>query len=206
MKNIVGEEFKSNSHKVKAEKAMEKAPDKKVEQITKGKVKTKKKSGATKFADVFITEDISNVKDYIIYDVLLPAAKKTISEIVSNGIDMILYGETKSRKSKGSKVSYSKYYDDREDDYRRSNRRSRVIGYDYEDVILETRREAEEVLNRMEDLIDSYGVVSVADLYDLVGISGNYTDNKYGWMNLRSAGIERTRDGYMLLLPKVKPL
>ena len=90
--------------------------------------------------------------------------------------------------------------------HRRSNRRSRVLGYDYEDVILETRREAEEVLNRMEDLIDSYGVVSVADLYDLVGISGNYTDNKYGWMNLRSAGIERTRDGYMLLLPKVKPL
>ena len=206
MKNIVGEEFKSNSHKVKAEKAMEKAPDKKVEQVTKGKVKTKKKSGATKFADVFITEDISNVKDYIIYDVLLPAAKKTISEIVSNGIDMILYGETKSHKSRGSKVSYSKYYDDRDDDYRRSSRRSRVIGYDYEDVILETRREAEEVLNRMEDLIDSYGVVSVADLYDLVGISGNYTDNKYGWMNLRSAGIERTRDGYMLLLPKVKPL
>ena len=35
MKNIVGEEFKSNSHKVKAEKAAEKLPDKKVEQITK---------------------------------------------------------------------------------------------------------------------------------------------------------------------------
>ena len=203
MKNIIGEEFKSNSHKSKEEPKRE---EKKIEKVATGKVKTKKKSGATKFADVFITEDIGNVKDYIIYDVLLPAAKKTISEIVSNGIDMILYGETKSHKSRGSKVSYSKYYDDRDDDYRRSSRRSRVIGYDYEDVILETRREAEEVLNRMEDLIDSYGVVSVADLYDLVGISGNYTDNKYGWMNLRSAGIERTRDGYMLLLPKVKPL
>lgn len=203
MKNIIGEEFKSNSHKSKEELKRE---EKKIEKVATGKVKTKKKSGATKFADVFITEDIGNVKDYIIYDVLLPAAKKTISEIVSNGVDMILYGETKSRKSKGSKVSYSKYYDDRDDDYRRSSRRSRVLGYDYEDVILETRREAEEVLNRMEDLIDSYGVVSVADLYDLVGISGNYTDNKYGWMNLRSAGIERTRDGYMLLLPKVKPL
>ena len=199
MKNIIGEDYKSNSHKSKEEPKRE---EKKIEKVATGKVKTKKKSGATKFADVFITEDIGNVKDYIIYDVLLPAAKKTISEIVSNGIDMILYGETKSRKSKGSKVSYN----DRDDDYRRSSRRSRVLGYDYEDVILETRREAEEVLNRMEDLIDSYGVVSVADLYDLVGISGNYTDNKYGWMNLRSAGIERTRDGYMLLLPKVKPL
>ena len=136
----------------------------------------------------------------------LPAAKKTLSEIVSNGIDMLLYGETKSKsKSRGSKVSYSKYYDDREDDYRRSSRR-RAVGYDYEDVILESRREAEEVLNRMEDLIDSYGVVSVADLYDLVGISGKYTDNKYGWTNLRDADIERTRDGYLLVFPRVKPL
>ena len=197
-------EYKPNSHKVKAEAKKE---DKKIEKVATGKVRTKKKTGANKFADVFITEDISNVKDYIIYDVLLPAAKKTISEIVSNGIDMMLYGETRSKsKSRGSKVSYSKYYEDRDDDYRRSSRRSRVLGYDYEDVILESRREAEEVLNRMEDLIDTYGVVSVADLYDLVGISGNYTDNKYGWTNLRTAGIERTRDGYLIVLPKVKPL
>ena len=197
----MADEYKSNSHKSK-----EVDERKKVGKVVKGKVKTKKKSGANKVADVFITEDISNVKDYIIYDVLLPAAKKTISEIVSNGIDMILYGETKSKsRSRGSKVSYSKYYEDRDDDYRRTSRR-RAVGYDYEDVILESRREAEEVLNRMEDLIDTYGVVSVADLYDLVGISGNYTDNKYGWTNLRSAGVERTRDGYLIYLPKVKPL
>lgn len=203
MKNVIGEEYKSNSHKSKSDVRKE---DKKIEKVATGKVKTKKKSGANKLSEVFVTEDISSVKDYILYDVLLPAAKKTLSEIVSNGIDMLLYGETKSKsKSRGSKVSYSKYYDDREDDYRRSSRR-RAVGYDYEDVILESRREAEEVLNRMEDLIDSYGVVSVADLYDLVGISGKYTDNKYGWTNLRDADIERTRDGYLLVFPRVKPL
>lgn len=203
MKNVIGEEYKSNSHKSKSDVRKE---DKKIEKVATGKVKTKKKSGANKLSEVFVTEDISSVKDYILYDVLLPAAKKTLSEIVSNGIDMLLYGETKSKnKSRGSKVSYSKYYDDREDDYRRSSRR-RAVGYDYEDVILESRREAEEVLNRMEDLIDSYGVVSVADLYDLVGVAGKYTDNKYGWTNLRDAGIERTRDGYLIVFPRVKPL
>jgi hypothetical protein len=203
MKNGIGEEYKSNSHKSKGEVRKE---DKKIEKVATGKVKTKKKSGANKLSDVFVTEDISSVKDYILYEVLLPAAKKTLSEIVSNGIDMLLYGETKSKsKSRGSKVSYSKYYDDREDDYRRSSRR-RSLGYDYEDVILESRREAEEVLNRMDDLIESYGVVSVADLYDLVGVAGKYTDNKYGWTNLRDAGIERTRDGYLIVFPRVKPL
>ena len=79
-------------------------------------------------------------------------------------------------------------------------------GYNYDDIILETRGEAEEVLERMEELIETYGIVSVADLYDLVGITGNYTDNKYGWTNIRNAEPVRVRDGYMLKLPKALPI
>ena len=59
----------------------------------------------------------------------------------------------------------------------------------------------------MNDVIETYGMVSVMDLYDLVGISGQYTDNNYGWKNLRNAEPIRTRDGeYMLKLPKAIPL
>lgn len=197
-------EYKSNSHRSKEQATV---PEKKVEKIVCNGVKTKKKN---KLADVFVTEDIRNVKDYIIMDVLIPAAKKALSDIVTNGIDMILYGETRSNKSKGSKVSYSKYYDDRDRDRYRggSYERSRTnrMGYAYDEIILESRGEAEEVLNKMDELLDVYGVVSVADLYDLVGISGNYTDNKYGWTNLRAASVQRLRDGYLLKLPKALPL
>ena len=45
-------------------------------------------------------------------------------------------------------------------------------------------------------------VDSVADLYGLVGIDSEYTDNKYGWTNLSSASIKATRDGYILDLPR----
>ena len=58
----------------------------------------------------------------------------------------------------------------------------------------------------MDELIDTYGNVSVADLYDLVGKSSEYTDNKYGWTNLRNAEPVRVRDGYMLKLPKPGPI
>ena len=58
----------------------------------------------------------------------------------------------------------------------------------------------------MDELIDTYGQVSVADLYDLVGKSCNYTDNNYGWTNLRNAEPVRVRDGYMLKMPKVGPI
>lgn len=206
-------EYKSNSHRSKeqAENKNEVVEKKKVEKVTNGTVKTKKKSEIHKWTDIFLAEDVTNVKNYIIDEVLLPAAKKAVSDIVTNGIDMLLYGETRSRsKEKGSRVSYSKYYDDR-DRYDRRDRdrdRGRRVrnGYDYDDIILETRGEAEDVLDRMDDLIDTYGIVSVADLYDLVGIQGNYTDNKYGWTNLRNADIQRLRDGYLLKLPKALPL
>lgn len=196
-------EYKGNSHRSKEVEVKEER--KKLEPIAQGKAK--KKNEIKKFADVFIAEDVTSVKNYILMDVLLPAAKKAISDIVTNGIDMILYGETRN-KSKGreSRVSYTKYYDrERDRDYDRPSRSRGRYGYDYDDIILDTRKEAEEVLDRMDDLIDNYGMVSVADLYDLVGISGNYTDNKYGWTNLRNADVQRVRDGYLLKLPKALP-
>ena len=54
----------------------------------------------------------------------------------------------------------------------------------------------------MDDLIETYGLVSVADFYDLVGVTGDYTDNKYGWTDLRNANVIRVRDGYMIKLPR----
>ena len=58
----------------------------------------------------------------------------------------------------------------------------------------------------MDELIETYGSVSVADMYDLVGISCEYTDNKYGWKNIRTAEPVHVRDGYMLKLPRALPL
>ena len=202
------EEYKSNSHRSKEEVSTKELAPKKVEQVATGK--QRKKSDVRKFTDVFVSEDMASVKDYILMEVLLPAAKKAIADAVTNGIDMLLYGEARSKnrdRDRGSRVSYTRYYErdrERERDYERGAR-TRVRGYDYDDIILDTRREAEEVLDRMQDLIDTYGMVSVADLYDLVGISGRYTDNKYGWTHLRSADVQRVRDGYLLKLPKALP-
>ena len=194
-------EYKANSHKVREEQKRENkevVERKKIEPVAQAK--TKKKSEIKKFTDVFIAEDVTSVKNYIINDVLIPAAKKAISDIVTNGIDMILYGEARgrdSRRDSGSRVSYTKYYE-RDRDRHYDRRRERRSVYDYDDIILDTRREAEDVLNRMDVQIDAYGMVSVADLYDLVGVTGNYTDNKYGWTNLRNAEVRRTRDGYLI--------
>ena len=195
------EEYKSNSHKSRAEAAKR---EHKVEKVVTGTVKTKKKGGLHKFTDVFISEDAGNVKSYIFMDVLVPAIKKAISDIVTNGIEMMLYGESGRKKSSNaSRISYRDYYKDDRQPRERGLARS---NYDFDDIILDNRGEAEDVLICMNDIIENYGLVSVADFYDLVGVTGNYTDNKYGWSDIRSANVVRVYDGYMIKLPRALPL
>lgn len=201
-------EYQPNSHKSRELKTTEPAREKKVEKVVSGAVKTRDNKGR-KFADIFISEDASNVKSYIFMDVLVPAIKKAISDIVTDGIDMILYGGSgRGSKSRGetSRVSYRSYYEDRDrrrDSYGEYGARSR---FDYDDIIYETRGEAEKVRNQMLDIIDRYGVVTVGDMYDLSGLTPPYTANNYGWVNIRTAEAVRVRDGYILKLPKASPI
>ena len=78
------EDYKSNSDKARQEQQSEK----KVEAVITGAAKTRKKGEMQKFADVFIAEDANNVKSYILMEVIVPAVKKAISDIVTTGIDI----------------------------------------------------------------------------------------------------------------------
>ena len=201
------EDYKPNSNRFK-EQQKEKEREKKVEKVVTGKVITRKKSKFSKLTDEFISEDAKNVKSYVIGEVLIPAIKKAISDIVTDGIDMILYGESRkgNKRSTADRVSYRSYYDND----RRPSRNERTpmnSGYFYDDIVLSSRGEAEDVLDRMYELMDAYRLVTVADLYDLVGITtDNYMSNKYGWTTLNNADIVRVRDGYMIKMPRAVPI
>lgn len=205
------ENYKPNSHKYKEEQKQKKEQleKKKVEKVISGKAKIKKKSEAAKLTEKIIsTEDVGNLKSYLLEDVIIPTIRNTIWDAITNSLDMILFGGTgrSRRKSLSSKVSYRDYYDEKRRGGSRSSERKRS-GYDFDDIILETRGEAEEVLERMDELIETYSFASVADLYDLVGITCDYTDNKYGWTNIRNAEPIRVRGGgYMLKMPKALPI
>jgi hypothetical protein len=203
------ENFTSNSHKSKETAQKTTQAEKKINKVVTGPVKVKKNE-IRKFTDVFISEDASNVKSYILMDVLVPAIKKAISDIVTNGIDMILYGETgRNRKSStnASKVSYRSYYE-RDNDRRRDTGSSNVrSGFDYDDLVFDYRGDAEAVLVEMENIIEQYDQVSIGDMYDIAKISTpNFNVNKYGWTNLSNAKVVRVVDGYKIKLPKAVPL
>jgi hypothetical protein len=200
--------YTPNSHKYREENKAVPAERPKMDKVVKGTVKTKKKGEMHKLKDVFISEDAANVKNYLLMDVLLPAVKNLIEDTVTNGIRMILRGETAARRDDGrrsgaSRVSYDRLYNNRDD--RRGDSRPRV-GYTYDDLSFPNRGDAEVVLSRLDEAVEAYGIVSVADMYDLAGVTPNHTDYNYGWTNLRNASVRPTRDGYIIDMPKALPI
>lgn len=199
-------EYQPNSHRSRESQTTDAPAERRVEKVVKGKVQTRENKGR-KLTDIFISEDVSNVKSYIFMDVLVPAIKKAISDIVTDGIDMVLYGGTgRSKKSSsGSKVSYRSYYDDRPD-RRESSSYSNRTRFDYDDILFDSRVEAEKVYREMQEVIERYGYCSVADMYDMAGFTPPFTANKFGWTSVRNAEIVRVRGGdYVIKLPKITP-
>lgn len=176
--------------------------EKKLDKVVAGHAKTRKKTKAEKLAGMLSPGDTANIGYEILTDVVVPGFKNAVADVVS----IMLFGEAGrigGRKKNGSKVSYQRYYDDRRDDRREYGRPRSSGGFEYDDIIFETRGDADLVLDQMESAIATYGIVSVADLYDLAGITcRSYTANKYGWTDIRNAKAVRTHDGYILQLPR----
>lgn len=197
------ENYKPNSHRSKEEQ--KEATDKKVEKVVTNGAKVKKNE-VRRFADIFLPGDISDVKSYIINEVVIP----TIKDTIANAVEMLLFGEAKHSSRKGtsttSRTSYTKYY---EKDKDRTPSRGTRIGsrFDYDDIIVGSKGEAEAIFEQMEELIDVYGSVSVFDLYDMADLTPPYTSSKYGWTDIRGAEAIRMRNGeYILKLPKALAL
>lgn len=202
--DINSDKYKPNSHK---SKELAKIPEKKIERVVSGKVKQKKKGGLSEIKNAFISEDADNISSYIKQELLIPSFKKLISDIVTDGIAILLYGE-KGRAIKpggnASKISYGRFFNSGRSEPTISRSRS---AFSYDEVVIDSRDEAEEVLRRMDELLENYPAVSVADLCELIGVTCDRTMNKYGWTDIHTAYVARARDGgYMLKLPKPKPL
>ncbi len=199
------EDYKSNSHKTKRNTDSEK---KKVEKVIKGDVITKKKPAGQKLAETFISEDVDNIGSYLLFDVLIPAMKDTTYDMLTSGLGMLLgresIGSLRRPPSVDGRTSYEKYSGKNNTGnstkyYTDSRTRSR---YNPDDIIFGMRVEAEQVLDVLLDIVDEFGMVSISDLKEAVGLDTIPSDNKYGWYDLGMASVVRTHDGYLIKLPR----
>lgn len=204
------EEYRGNSHK---QKESEVPKEKKLEPVVTGSTEVRKESGIEKVKKAFVSEDATSVRSFILFDVIIPGIKKNLVDAITSSVNMIFYGTTanpkKSNPTNASFVSYRNYYSDSES--RTTAQRSSVSSaFNYnENILFDTRGDAELVLSTMEDALECYGNVSIADMYDLAHITidpQQHSLNKYGWTNLSRARIMRVNDGYIIKLPRAVPL
>lgn len=158
-----------------------------------------------------LAESAAEVGNYLLYDVLIPALKETVANLVTNGINMALFGDAQhkntTRVGQQTRVNYDRYYNgpsERQGAQRMSGTSRAAQRFD--DIVFEARSEAEDVLDAMIQQIADYGYVSVADFLDMSDITPEYTDYDWGWSQLGDATVRPVRRGWIIRLPRVQRL
>lgn len=208
------EEFPSNSISEDSpgeQEAREEAKQSK-KIISSTPIKRKGKSKvASSFKRAILSEDPGSIKQYLIFDVIIPRMKDVVVDTITSGIESLFYGRSNRRYSstssriKQERTSYNNYYSSslREPPRTSHGPEGRTP---IEEVVLADRNEAEMVVDTMLEMVDQYGSCSVADFYDLVGISTSFVDADWGWENLSKANVRRVREGYLIDLPRPRSL
>jgi len=196
-------DYPGNSKKARTE-----GEDKpKVASVVEGTVVQRKKGPIARVREAFLVEDSSSVLVYLVQEVLVPAAKNTILEVFSQGLERSLYGET--RRTPARSGGYTAYHKARDtySDRRDLSRQARAT-HDFREVVLQSRADAEAVIDGLRELADQYGTTSVQDFYDLTEITGDYVDNKWGWTyeEVSRARVRVIRGGYLVDLPRPRPI
>lgn len=205
------QDFPANSKTAKAQTE----PREKIQPVTSAETVRRKKGLGHQFKGAFFSGDAKSAFQYMVAEIVVPAIRDTMFDAMQGGIERLVYGEsTRPRRGGGAPsnlghVAYnrmSQATNSKPPPQRMLSRRSRAR-HDFDELIIPSRQEAEEVIDRLFDLLSRYGSASVADLYELTGIQSSHTDMKWGWTELRGAkAIGQRRGGFLLDLPEPEPL
>lgn len=180
--------------------------------------KVKKNLGSRLIHGILGPEGLPGIGSYVSEEIIVPAIKNIIVDAVTSGINMVMYGESKSQgprqygrtpyNSYGSSprptVNYTSRYTNQQPEP--SAVRPRNLRQGVEEYIIESREDAAHVLTTLTEQADMYGSVSIADYYDLIGIPSEYTDNNYGWVmeTIVHTNVRPVRGGYVIKFPPVE--
>lgn len=182
-----------------------------IRKVTKKVEVVQKENVAQKTVNRFFGGNPKDVAIFTFRDVLLPALKETLLDIICKGSERLIMGDDvptgnrNYRRHNGRIDQYTSYNSMYDGPDRRNVNRARSR-YDFADILIENRMKAEDILSRMNDLLDNYGVVRVSDFYNEVGVTGVYTDQNWGWTDLRGSSIRQVRGGWIIEMPQAKDI
>lgn len=175
------------------------------ERATKNDVIVHEKSKAQQLSETFFGGTAKDAAKSVVNDVLVPALKQTLYDMISTGFQRLLFGNTVSngrpvigRPSYSNRYNYNAAY--------RSNTRQMSKAargaHDFNTIVFKTRAEAEDILSRMYTAINEYGQTTVADFYQMSGVSTTPQDFDWGWTDVRRSRIISTQDGWIIDFPQ----
>lgn len=190
-------------------------PVPKVEQITSAAGVQRKKSVSRRIAENFTGADASSVGQHVLFDVILPRVKDLIFDVGESALRRALFGDgAKGIASRGSSVRgytpYNTIATSATPKVMPQNNKPMVWASDeFGEIIVPSRGEAAEVMDKMGNLIETYGMASVSDLKAAVGLTGSFTDEKFGWITMGGTDVRRVggnQPGYLLIFPRAEEL
>jgi hypothetical protein len=178
------------------------------EKVISGVVIERKAGLGSKIRETFMGVSARETAEHVVMDVLVPQFRGMVADAGMQMVERLILGESRGRSTSSSSSSSSRVRGSNYVAYNRyaggsmaeepANFRSNEV----REVIVETRGDAQNVLDELFRHIDRYNAVSVAYYYELVGITGKFTDHQWGWTNLNAAGVSHVREGYRIELPK----
>lgn len=207
MAEIKIDDIKPNNNRYRQESSKEREREKIAPVVKKDKIVSTKKPLGRRLWDIFVGKDPKDIKDYLIKDVLIPGLKDTAIDTLS----MVLKGERISIGPRNSyeRTSYSSIYrsknsrKDREYDRKKRSEYESDEKVDYRNIVLDTEKDAKAIVDHMLDRIESTGTVSVAEFFDMLGLPSRFTDNDWGWDNVRDIGIKQVSNGWLIDVAEV---
>lgn len=206
------DDFPPNSHKARAA-----SEPKKVERVTSAEVRRNGGGLGRKFKKTFFDGDARGAMQAVALAVIVPAIRDMLADAGRDLVDRAVYGESsRARRGGGGSIigNYAGSYNynavsrpTRASQQQTSLSRSSRARHDLGEIIVPHQADANEVIDQMFEIVSQYGSVTMADLFAMVDIRAEHTDQKWGWTDLRGAKPVRHKSGgWILDLPRPEPL
>lgn len=166
-------------------------------------------------------DGIPSVSQYISKEIIIPAAKDLFVNAIQSGISMMVYGHDKPAGGSGAYRATSSYrapstnYGNRYQagtpaNNSQPNYSNKVTNTSFNsmDYAVASRQEALHVMENMQNLVADYGIATISDFYDMLGVETTFADSAFGWAsNLdNNATVVSVRDGFAVRLPRPEPV
>ena len=184
--------------------------------VTSRPAEIKKDTFWDKFKKAWFGENVENAGEFMLFEIGIPAVKATLSDMISNGVEVLLFGESSGRhtrsRSKESSGYTGMYKRERDRDRDARDMRRSDTGYVWEQVEPMSQRDCMSVIAEMKDWAYDNEYVTVGELLDMMKASSLavHTDDNRGWysedLKGNACSCYAVRGGYLLDLPRPRAI